>query len=244
MGDRIFKYLEFGVINEDYMWIKCDGFNQSRKNVIFFANPLDCQVYRSLTDNSIYLYQFENIGLSHIFHTYHNNKTASILVSSSFINGNEFENLQAVRIDTKNCHEDCKTCYNYDTCLSCYGDMGLNNENQCQCLENSIHAYEYKGQCKVCQNFNLNYTLEGYWSKGDCFENYYLPDIIQHINNKCKIKLNSDYFYCRDQKDSKIITSLNQDGEFISCSQDCFPCNNNDTHFKLFYDTKNVIEIQ
>ncbi|KRX10992.1 hypothetical protein PPERSA_12320 [Pseudocohnilembus persalinus] len=220
---KFFFALEFGVINQDFMWIKGDDQNQNQKTVIFFANPQDCQVYKNSDNKSIYQYQLKHFGRSHVFHTYQSNRTVSLITSTSYTDGSYGQNLQAIRITLGDCHDNCKTCYDYDTCLSCYGDMSLNQQNKCQCQKNSIQTFGYKGQCKVCQNFQLNNTFEGYWSSGNCYENYYSPDIIQYVVSNCKIKLNSDYFYCRDQSDFNKITSLKKGGEFISCYQDCFP---------------------
>ncbi|KRX09961.1 hypothetical protein PPERSA_05353 [Pseudocohnilembus persalinus] len=186
MGSQFFYALEFGVINQDFVWVKGDNQNDNRKTVIFFTNPLDCQVYRNPDDSSIYQYQLKHFSRSHIFHTYYSNQTVTFIASSSWIDGSNNQNLQAIRISIE-----------------------------------------------VCKSFNMNYIFEGYWSNENCYENYYKPDIIQKITDKCKIKLNSDYFYCKDQSDSKKITSLNQNGEFISCNQDCFPCHKKDMLFKL-----------
>lgn len=42
MGDDVFNYLEFGIVNYDYMYIKGENKTDSYRSVIFFANPLSC----------------------------------------------------------------------------------------------------------------------------------------------------------------------------------------------------------
>ncbi|KRX09956.1 hypothetical protein PPERSA_05348 [Pseudocohnilembus persalinus] len=98
VGNQFFRYLEFGVINQDFIWIKGEKENDNKKTLIFFANPLDCQVYRNPEDSSIYQYQLDHFGLTHIFHTSYINQTVSLIASSSHIDGNDSQNLKAIRI--------------------------------------------------------------------------------------------------------------------------------------------------
>ncbi|KRX06541.1 Insulin-like growth factor binding protein, N-terminal [Pseudocohnilembus persalinus] len=63
------------------------------------------------------------------------------------------DKLWKITIKSNECNPNCVTCYGYDTCLSCFGDMGLNKQHKCQCPQNSIQTYGYKGQCQG--NFNI-----------------------------------------------------------------------------------------
>ncbi|KRX06544.1 hypothetical protein PPERSA_10402 [Pseudocohnilembus persalinus] len=98
IGGYFFYALEFGVINQDFVWIKGDNDNDSYKTIIFLANPLDCQVYRNPDDSTIYSYQLKHFSRSHVFHTYYSNQTVTFIASSSWIDGSNNQNLKAIRI--------------------------------------------------------------------------------------------------------------------------------------------------
>ncbi|KRX00100.1 hypothetical protein PPERSA_07207 [Pseudocohnilembus persalinus] len=133
VGDYFFYALEFGVINQNNLWIKGDNYIDDKKSVIFFANPLNCQIYKNPDDSSIYQYQLEHFGRSHIFHTYYSDQTVSLIASSSIIDGSGNQNLQAIRIEIgKNCPEYCASCIDYTNCDSCVSaNIQRNANNQC-----------------------------------------------------------------------------------------------------------------
>ncbi|KRX06538.1 Insulin-like growth factor binding protein, N-terminal [Pseudocohnilembus persalinus] len=144
VGINFFGSLEFGVINQDFVWVKGDNYNDSYKTVIFFANPLDCQVYRNPDDNNIYQYQLDHFGKSHIFHTYYSNQTVSLIASSSLING-------------KMCPQFCATCIDFENCDSCVSaNVQRNVNNQCLCPDKyyqdqtSDDCLECPQYCEIC----------------------------------------------------------------------------------------------
>ncbi|KRX00099.1 hypothetical protein PPERSA_07206 [Pseudocohnilembus persalinus] len=159
MRNQFFYALEFGVINQDFVWIKGNNQYLNIKSEIFFANPSDCQIYRNPDDSSIYKYQLEHFSYSHIFHTYYSNQTVSLIASSSIIDGSGNQNLQAIRISIginigieigQTCPQNCATCSDNKTCLTCIGDTVLDlDTQQCQCKKHLIQYYEKIGQCKV-----------------------------------------------------------------------------------------------
>ncbi|KRX06543.1 Molybdenum cofactor biosynthesis, MoeB [Pseudocohnilembus persalinus] len=87
VGNYFFQGLEFGVINQDFLWVKGDNNNDSYKTVIFLANPLDCQVYRNPDDSSIQQYQLEHFSASHILHTYYSNQTVQMQLEEVSLEG-------------------------------------------------------------------------------------------------------------------------------------------------------------
>ncbi|KRX09935.1 Insulin-like growth factor binding protein, N-terminal [Pseudocohnilembus persalinus] len=156
VGSDFFKSLEFGIINEDFMWIKGDNQNQNDKTIIFFANPQDCKVYKNYNHNKIYQYQLQNFGFSHILHTYYNNNTVSLITSSSWINGNKDQNLQANRIDIgENCPKYCLSCTNFTTCDKCVSaNVQRNISNICLCPE-KYYQNELSDDCLQCPEYCL-----------------------------------------------------------------------------------------
>ncbi|KRW99232.1 Insulin-like growth factor binding protein, N-terminal [Pseudocohnilembus persalinus] len=158
--NKFFQSLEFGVINQDFLWIKGDNTNDSYRSVIFFANPLDCQVYRNPDDDSIYQYKLENFSQSHIFHTYYSNQTVSLIVSSSRINVSSNQSVQAIRINIgENCPKYCVTCKDFENCNSCVSaNVQRNPYNQCQCPDryyqdqSSDDCLQCPQYCKKCSD--------------------------------------------------------------------------------------------
>ncbi|KRX09952.1 Insulin-like growth factor binding protein, N-terminal [Pseudocohnilembus persalinus] len=153
VGNQFFRALEFGVINPDFIWIKGDNNNENKKTVIFFANPLNCQIYRNPDDGIIYKYQLEHLGMSHIFHSYYNNQTVSFIVSSSQIDGNDEQNLQAIRIIIGDCPQYCEICSDITTCYSCISSNGQRDvTNLCYC-KNGYYQDTRSDDCLGCPQY-------------------------------------------------------------------------------------------
>ncbi|KRX06540.1 Insulin-like growth factor binding protein, N-terminal [Pseudocohnilembus persalinus] len=218
MGNQLFRALEFGVINANYMWIKGDNVFENNKTIIFFSNPLNCQVYRNINDSSIYQYQLENFGYSHIFHTYYSNQTVSLIVSSSNINGNDQLNLQAIRITIgQNCPQYCNSCRDQEDCISCVSaNVQRNITNQCQCPHRyyqdslSDNCLECPQYCESCSDFNT-YQI--------C-----IPSIGQRdISNLCYCK--KGYYQDTESHDC------------LKCKENCATCSDGETCLSCLGDT-------
>ncbi|KRX09955.1 Insulin-like growth factor binding protein, N-terminal [Pseudocohnilembus persalinus] len=209
VGNNFFIALEFGVINQNFLWMKGDTQNDSYKSIIFFANPLDCQIYRNPDDSSIYQYKLENFGLSHIFHTYYSNQTVSLIACSSFIDGISGQNLQAIRINIGGCPKYCKICSDLYTCQSCITSDGERDvSNLCQCKDGyyqdteSDNCLECPQYCEVCSD---SYTCQS------CISS----DGERNISNLCTCQ---DGYYQDTGSDN-----------CLECPQYCSTCSNSTT---------------
>ncbi|KRX09944.1 Insulin-like growth factor binding protein, N-terminal [Pseudocohnilembus persalinus] len=254
MGIEFFYALEFGVINQDFVWVKGDNQYDNRKSFIFFANPMDCQVYRNPDDSSIYKYQLEHFSRSHIFHTYYSNQTVSLIASSSYIDGSSDQNLQAIRISIEeNCPKYCAVCIGFENCDSCVSaNVQRNVNNQCKCPDKyyqdqlSDDCSECPQYCEICTDqFTCQSCIS---SDGErdvsnlciCKDGYYQDtenDNCLECPQYCEIC--TDQFTCQSCISSdgerdvsnlcKCIDGYYQDGESddcIECSEFCATCSN------------------
>ncbi|KRX09950.1 Insulin-like growth factor binding protein, N-terminal [Pseudocohnilembus persalinus] len=207
VGNFFFYALEFGVISPDFIWIKGDNSNQNNKTVIFLANPLNCKIYRNPDDSSIYKYQLENMSYSHILHTYRIDQVVSLIVSSSQYDGNNYQNIQAIRISIgDNCPQYCIQCLDYQNCNSCVSANVLRNVvNQCLCPDKyfqdqfSNDCLECPQYCQTCSDSNtcqsciltngerdlanLCYCKDGYYQDGESGDCLKCPYYCQTCSN-------------------------------------------------------------
>ncbi|KRX09959.1 Insulin-like growth factor binding protein, N-terminal [Pseudocohnilembus persalinus] len=151
VGNEFYIAMQFGVINSDIIWIKGDNKTGGDcRSVIFFANPLKCQVYRNQNDLSIYQYKYDNICISHVFHTYQSNSLVSLIALSSYINGNQNQDLKVIKIDNGDCPQYCTICSGSYTCQSCIESDGKRDvSNLCIC-KNGYYQDTGSDDCIEC----------------------------------------------------------------------------------------------
>ncbi|KRX09803.1 Insulin-like growth factor binding protein, N-terminal [Pseudocohnilembus persalinus] len=217
-----FNKLVFGVINQDYMWIK----GENEQSTIIYANPTQCELIKD-ESQSIIFYQMNELSDSHVLDTFNKNGTVQIIVLSSHSSVYKGWILAQLINIGEICPYYCVCDDNY-VCISCISSH-RDKSNFCFC-ENKYYQDSQSEDCLACPEF-----CETCYDQNNC-QTCVSSSIVRDTNNQCSCPVGyyqdpngSDCLscptYCETCTDSNTCQSCKNSNENKDIEKQCF-CQN------------------
>ncbi|KRX06572.1 Insulin-like growth factor binding protein, N-terminal [Pseudocohnilembus persalinus] len=138
--------IQYDVMNQEYLWIKAQN-SSNNQTVVFFANPMNCQVY--LQDNGeiiMYNSQFQN-GM--VFHTISKNGNFFLNTYGQIIGSLQTYSIQQINM-VYPCLMSCQSCsQSFDICDVCVISLPERIGEKCEC-QDGFYDDGRNEQCQIC----------------------------------------------------------------------------------------------